>query len=149
MRERRAWGGNHLDNETAVLPILRRKDGGGDEMNLKNETLQILNENGKRLEDVRWVGCNDFSIPVPLFWELANQEYDSGFGAQEVAFDLVVVGNDFWLERHEHDGSEWWEFKERPLMPKEVRYVRTLIGREHGPWWSSLADLNESEEVRP
>ena len=118
-------------------------------MNLKNETLQILNENGKRLEDVRWVGCNDFSIPVPLFWELANQEYDSGFGAQEVAFDLVVVGNDFWIERHEYDGSEWWEFKERPLMPKEVRYVRTLIGRESGPWWSSLADLNESEEAQP
>ena len=32
VRERRAWGGNHLDNETAVLPILRRKDGGGETM---------------------------------------------------------------------------------------------------------------------
>ena len=118
-------------------------------MNLKNETLEMLNENGKRPEDVRWVGCKDFSIPIPLFWELANQEYDNGFGAQKVAVDLVVVGDGFWLERHEYDGSEWWEFKEGPAMPKEVRGVRTLIGRKPGHWWSSLADINESEEAQP
>lgn len=26
----------------------------------------------------------------------------------------MVVGDDWWLERHEYDGSEWWEFKRLP-----------------------------------
>lgn len=39
---------------------------------------------------------------------------DEGYGAPEVATDLLVVGADFWLERCEYDGSEWWEFKQMP-----------------------------------
>lgn len=112
-------------------------------MNLKNETLRILQENGKKKSDVRWVGCSEFLIPVSLFWELADQEYDSGFGAQEVAADLIVAGDGFWLERHEYDGSEWWEFKEAPPMPLEEKTVKNLIGRMPGLWWSTLAQINE------
>lgn len=33
---------------------------------------------------------------------------------------LIVVGKDFWLERHEYDGSEWWEFKSIPMEPEET-----------------------------
>ena len=35
--------------------------------------------------------------------------------------DLIVVGKDFWIERHEYDGSELWEFKRMPEEPKETR----------------------------
>jgi len=45
------------------------------------------------------------------FKEVANVEYDSGFGSPQVAEDLIIMGSDFWLERHEYDGSEWWEYK--------------------------------------
>lgn len=114
--------------------------------NLKNETLKILYENGKRMEDVCWVGGDDFSIPISLFWELADQEYDNSYGAQIVAVDLVVVGNDFWLERHEYDGSEWWEFKEKPAMPEEVRNVNTLIALEPRQEYCSLANMNKKME---
>ena len=34
---------------------------------------------------------------------------------------LVVVGKDFWLERNNYDGSEWWEFKQVPVEPFEVK----------------------------
>lgn len=112
-------------------------------LNLKNETLEILHENGKSMEDVCWVGGDDFSIPIPLFWELADQEYDNSYGSQIVAADLVVVGNGFWLERHEYDGSEWWEFKEEPAMPKEVRNVNTLIALEPDQGYCSLANMNK------
>ena len=33
--------------------------------------------------------------------------------ALEVAEDLVVVGDNWWIERHEYDGNEWWEYKEK------------------------------------
>ena len=31
----------------------------------------------------------------------------------------VAVGDNWWLERAEYDGSEWWEFK---TIPKEPRW---------------------------
>lgn len=114
-------------------------------MNLKEETLEILEVNGKSKEDVRWVGGADFSIPLSEFWTLADQEYDSGYGGQEVAEDLIVVGEDFWLERHEYDGAEWWEFKEMPTIPSEERSVKTLTGRSSGQWWATLKQINKSE----
>ena len=41
----------------------------------------------------------------------------NGFGGAEVNENLFVVGADWWLERHEYDGSEWWEFKTLPTKP--------------------------------
>lgn len=114
-------------------------------MNLKEETLEILEDNGKSKEDVRWAGCIDFSIPLSEFWSLADQEYDSGYGAQEVAADLIVAGDDFWLERYEYDGAEGWDFKEMPTIPSEERSVKTLIGRDAGQWWATLKQINKSE----
>ena len=51
----------------------------------------------------------------------ANFSYDNGYGGEEIPLDLIVVGKDFWLERHEYDGSEWWEFKSMPDEPEETR----------------------------
>lgn len=111
-------------------------------MNLKKETLAVLHENGKKKSDVRWVVGAQFAIPVELFWKLADEEYDSGYGAQMVAYDLIVVGDGFWLERREYDGSEWWEFKEAPPIPKETRSVDSVIGTRPDHWWSDLARIN-------
>lgn len=41
--------------------------------------------------------------------------YDSGFGCQEV-FGYIVFKDGSWFERHEYDGSEWWEYKEKPTV---------------------------------
>jgi hypothetical protein len=35
---------------------------------------------------------------------------------------IIVVGKDWWLERHEYDGSEWWEFK---TMPDKNKYLKS------------------------
>lgn len=86
--------------------------------NLLEETKQVLEENGKTFEDVRWIGSNDFSIDIDDFLVVADTEYDNGYGGQEVAIDLLVVGDDWWLERHQYDGSEWWEYKTTPQKPK-------------------------------
>ena len=39
----------------------------------------------------------------------------------------MVVGNNWWLERHEYDGSEWWEYKQFPVKPEETRMVTTVL----------------------
>lgn len=109
--------------------------------NLKNETLKILQENGKSVDDVEWVGGDHFAISKEQFWKLADREYDDGYGSQEVAVDLKIVGNDWWLERHEDDGLEWWEFKTLPTKPKETKVVKRVIGR----YWNTLNKLNEDE----
>jgi hypothetical protein len=111
--------------------------------NLLQETNEILKENKKSWQEVKWVGCRDFQIPIALFKDLANKEYDDGYGAQEVATDLLVVGNNWWLERHEYDGSEWWEFKE---LPKEPIIYRPDIKKIIGEVWKTLEELNDKEE---
>lgn len=88
-------------------------------MNLLKETIEVLKEHGKTEKDVLWVGCEKFYTDWEHFKKIADVEYDNGFGEEEVACDLLVVGEDFWLEREEYDGSEWWIFREFPQKPKK------------------------------
>lgn len=86
-------------------------------MNLLRETINSLQENGKALSDVKWVGRR--STNAVCRWEEFEEqsrylEYDNGYGCALVPEDLVVVGDDWWLERSEYDGAEWWEYKTLP-----------------------------------
>ncbi len=86
--------------------------------NLLQETIECLNEGGKSPKDVLWCGLEDEWFTWEDFAAVANIEYDSGFGTEEIPLDLVIVGKDFWIERHEHDGAEWWEYKSLPSRPE-------------------------------
>lgn len=108
--------------------------------NLKDETLAILEANQKTPDDIRWIGCKDFMISMSDFWKLADTEYDDGYGGQEVATDLVVVGDDWWLERYEYDGAEWWEYKKVPVKPPTIQKCSRVI--TDGACWSGLAKMN-------
>lgn len=85
-------------------------------MNLLNETRDILLSNNKTFDDVIFIGdrATYTKVTVKEFLEHANVEYKNGFGIEEINTDLILVGKDFWLERHEYDGSEWWEYKSMP-----------------------------------
>ena len=109
--------------------------------NLLKETIEELRRNGKDEKDVLWVGSSDgkYAISWEEFKKIADIEYDCKFGAQEIAEDLVVVGKDWWLERHEYDGSEWWAFKTLPRKqrnPRRFTKVKARIG------WESLDEIN-------
>ena len=111
-------------------------------MNLLKETIEVLKENGKTLKDIKWVGSRDYLIELEKLKGIFNIEYDEGFGAPEIAEDLFVVGEDWWLERHEYDGSEWWEFKSVPKKPtKIIKNAKVGLGM-----WSSLVQINEIED---
>ena len=45
--------------------------------------------------------------------EQLDFNYDDGFGGQEL-YGYVLLDDQDWLERHEYDGSEWWEYKKYP-----------------------------------
>lgn len=102
--------------------------------NLLEETKAILERNGKTLKDIRWVGNQYFLIDLANMEKTFDVDYDSGFGMTEIAEDLLVVGDDWWLERHEYDGSEWWEFKTLPKKPtrtiKSVKNLRRAVWSE-------------------
>lgn len=88
-------------------------------MNLKTETLEVLREHNKTVEDIKFICSDNNNIPIEMFFIKANRIYDNGYGAAEVDECLMIVGDNWWLERAEYDGSEWWEFKTMPQMPDE------------------------------
>ena len=121
--------------------------------NLLEETKNYLRDNHKTIDDVKWVGNNKFYFDVNEFLNIANVEYDSGYGAPEVAQDLLVVGDNWWLERHEYDGSEWWEYKEIPLKPNAKIELKALtvgqaekLGFDASIGWENLKRINNIKE---
>ena len=118
-------------------------------MNLMNETVRSLEKNGKTKDDVLWCGSEDFgSFLWEDFVELADTEYDAGFGGQEVAKDLLIVGADFWLERWEYDGSEGWEYKTFPKMKSMNTPTAITTHQKEDCWsWSSLSEMNGTIKI--
>lgn len=117
-------------------------------VNLLEETLEALREAGKSPADVLWVGSRDgaYAVSWDEFCAIArNTEYEKDSGAPEIAWDLVIAGDGWWLERREYDGSEWWEFKTTPakrLDAKPFSLVRH-IPRVY-EWWG-LESINEKD----
>lgn len=90
--------------------------------NLVEETIEEIKGSGHTESDVRWVGSYDGKYGMS--WadfkrKFRNVIYNCGFGAQEIADDLVVVGDDWWLERYEYDGAEYWKYKKLPMAKQE------------------------------
>ena len=97
-----------------------RYDDYGDTTNLYDETIAVLKHYGKTEKDVLWVGTRDQQFAFGTLKSIFDVTYDSGYGGAEVNMSMVVVGSDWWLERHEYDGSEWWEFKTMPKVPDSI-----------------------------
>lgn len=92
--------------------------------NLLEETLLELSAHRKTPSDVYWVGLRSETFcSWKEFSQVANFDYNDGYGGQEINDDLMVVGKDWWLERHEYDGAEWWEFKKLPDKPENSKKI--------------------------
>jgi len=108
-------------------------------MNLLEETLYAIKRRGKTIDDIIWIGNCDGTLIVPVsnLKTILNVEYDSGYGAQEIASDLVIVGKDWWMERHEYDGAESWNFKKLPILAPSPK----LTDRVKGGMWNTLEEI--------
>lgn len=87
-------------------------------INFLKETINVLNEHNKTPKDIKWIGDFVYKIDWENFEKFADFEYDNGYGGIEILRSLKIVGEDFWLERAEYDGSEWWEYKTFPAEPE-------------------------------
>ena len=113
-------------------------------MSLLKETIDVIEESNMSVDDVEWVGSCDGAWVMSWDWfaSISDIDYDSGYGAPEVAQDLVVVFRDgSWLERYEYDGAECWRHKRRPY-PKNSPEIPVRVIHPGG--WMTLADINET-----
>ncbi len=108
-------------------------------INLLAETRADLLENGKSPDDVRWVGTRDGlrRITWAAFEAIASVSYVTEY-AQMVDERLVVVGDNWWLERRYDDDNEveWWAFSQAPggapLPTPEGAYQEWTFLPDHG-----------------
>lgn len=89
-------------------------------VNLLAETVEALEEHGKCPGDVAFLSTSNGSLTWTQYAASAKDiEYDAGYGLNCISMDLMVVGDGWWLERYEYDGSECWCFKSTPTPPTE------------------------------
>lgn len=50
---------------------------------------------------------------------------------------------DWWLERAEYDGAEWWDYMTYPTKPLEQKSVKGVITSEIG--YIALAEMQDKE----
>lgn len=97
-------------------------------LNLLEETIRKLARHGKKPGDVLWLGYRATShypkAPwhgTHFFWAefaaSADRDYEDQYETFEVYPGLIIVGEDWWLERDEENAQEWWVFKELPGKP--------------------------------
>lgn len=119
-------------------------------MNLLTETKRDITTSGHSPEDIVFIGSESSGHQCTWdeFCVLADVEYHSGFGAAEVAQDLIIVfsdGQKMW--RGEYDGSEWWEHSTPFKRPDTSLPVTRLIVPDGRVGWVSLAECNGAEEA--
>jgi hypothetical protein len=109
---------------------------------LITETKEAIKRSGHKIADIIFIGSevSGHSCTWKEFEQLANFDYDSGFGSQEVATDLIIVFSDgakMW--RDEYDGSEGWAYSSPFKMPTKFKPITTLC---NGDSWASIEEMN-------
>ena len=108
-------------------------------MNLKQETLDAMAENGMVIADIAYISNRDFdqSVPVDEFFRSADREYNNSASGNEVNTELLIVfTNGDRLVRGNCDNNEWWEFiQAAPLTPPLVAATLTIWNEDstYGP----------------
>ena len=111
-------------------------------MNLYDETVETLSLYDKTISDIESIGSIRTKINTNKALELMKKtNYDSGFGGQEIACNLMINGNGFIMIRGEYDGSEWWNYIQTdpslPQVEREVKSFKTDMG------WDTLEEIND------
>ncbi len=115
-------------------------------MNLLKETIESIEDFELNISDIVFIGSEGTGhcCSWEQFQYLANQEYDDGYGAPEVATDLIIVfadGTKMW--RHEYDGSESWDKTSPFKMPTELKPIAKLFA--NGVGWETLEEIHSKQ----
>ena len=99
-------------------------------MNLLKETIDDIKKSGHNIEDISFIGSpkSGYSCTWDEFKILADREYYSGFGSQEVACDLEIIFDDgLRMWRHEYDGSECWYYSRPVTINHNHKPIKSLF----------------------
>lgn len=96
--------------------------------NLLEETLEKLARCGLTTRQVQWVGWSNGwqVVSWETFVQFANCEYDNASATPQVHHELVVVGENWWLERDlvvnesSGDKQEEWVYRSIPEPLKKA-----------------------------
>ncbi len=99
-------------------------------VNLLKYTKLILAKHGKSLEDIKFLDDSGEKYTMvtstKALAKRLNINYNDSYGMKEINVDLRLIGDDFWLERHSYNGSEWWEYKEVPSLEKIAKTCKEV-----------------------
>ena len=116
--------------------------------NFLEETEEAILDSGHKIEDVMFIGSSDgeYRLNYEEFKNIADFEYDDGYGSQEIASDLIIYFKDHtYIERGEYDGSEWWEYNTPKDFNENDKYQKySILRADIG--WETLEQLNGDEE---
>lgn len=104
------------------------------DMNLLEETISMIAAVPKNIKDIEYIGNEEGTLELTWsrFKEVANFEYDAGYGGNEIASDLVIVFKDgTWLSRAEYDGSEWWHYNIAPTREGKTKAAKSVRRRDY------------------
>lgn len=94
------------------------------------ETIEALERHGHNGDEVIFVTDgihNCFWLDfVEQLTGIGPLKYDAGYGIVIINLDLKIVGSNWWLERQQYDGKEWWAYKEQPKNPCQPGKLRIL-----------------------
>lgn len=110
-------------------------------INLLEETKETIISYDHTPEEIVFIGSpvTGHQCTWSEFCELANITYDNGYGAQEVANDLVIAFDDTSrLIRYAYDGSERWQYIEKISSTIPKLPINTLLGS------GSLDEINNT-----
>lgn len=97
--------------------------------NFYEEIVEILEENNKTINDIIWIGTRKYKVNKEKFLEDSKHlKYDDGYGLAVINGNLIIAGDNWYLERWEYDGSEGFSFIPFLEEPQEVQeYTRDFI----------------------
>lgn len=114
-------------------------------MNFRDDTIETLNMYDYSLSDIEWISNGNVCYDIKEFFQVADFDYDCGYGTVEISEDLVIMMNDGrWFERSEYDGSEWWSIHYKPQKPNSVKESITEQDLRT-EWWKVLNEQCENE----
>lgn len=115
-------------------------------INFLKETMEAIKDCGRNVSDVMFVGSENgkYRMAWEKFEQKADFLYDNGYGAQEIAYDLIVCFKDgSYLDRYEYDGSESWAYHGPKNFKEDDEYedFNILGGQDY--MWETVEDMNE------
>lgn len=103
--------------------------------NLLEETIEDISENDLSTNDIIYIGTDPtrygpyYSCDWETYQNIADFEYDNGYGGNEIPLDLIILFRDgSFMERNEYDGSEWWSVRRPIAIPQDTLPLNNLGG---------------------